>query len=80
MRGPARRCSERRIQTFADHIERLDDRHFRDEPNRWCPRNADTAAYARRLPLLGRGDKLGSIWPEAVAKITVESGSVEPLR
>ncbi len=71
----------RRWGTVEGFIERLDDRHFRDEPNRWFPNNADTAAYARGLPLLGRGDELDSIWPAAVEKIRGSKvNDIEPLR
>lgn len=55
--------------TVEGFIERLDDRHFRDGPDRWFPRIATTVAYAHGLPLLGRGDELDSLWPEAVAEV-----------
>lgn len=67
--------------TVEEFVERLDDRHFRDGPDRWFPNNADTAAYAHGLPLLGRGDELDSIWPEAVERIRgSKANDIETLR
>lgn len=51
----------------------------KDSPERWFPRHSDVEAYAYGLPLLGRGDEVDSIWPEAVARWNSHR-KLDPLR